>query len=264
VSGANPATVVQTVRQDWQHLVADLQLVDQAQYLRDAGKPVVQLWGFGIADRPGEPAEVLSLLTDLKNGSAGLTAVTTIGGVASAWRTLDGDSKTAAAWTQVYMAFDVISPWTVGRYATEDAAATFFAQRAAADQTLVKAQGLRYMPVVFPGFSWHNLMTVRGEPAKALVNQIPRGCGNFIWKQSQLVGSSGSRMAYVAMLDEFDEGTAMLPAEPLKAAFPSEIEGVYLNRDGCSLAADWYMTVLGKIAGNIKAGIVQNTPLLGG
>ena len=60
-----------------------------------------------------------------------------------------------------------------------------------------------YVPVVFPGFSWHNM-----HPESTAV-QIPRNNGKFYWKQ--LVGSihEGAEMIYVAMFDEIDEGTAI-------------------------------------------------------
>lgn len=263
VTGANPATVIQTVRDDWRQLTQSLKLTEHAQYLADGGKPVLQLWGFGvIGNHPGEPDEVYKLLKDLKGGHNGLTAATTIGGVAGAWRTLDGDSKTDSAWTQVYLSFDVLSPWTVGRYTDENSASAYLEQRMAADQALVKKHDIRYLPVIFPGFSWLNLMRVRGQSDIAVVNQIPRNCGNFLWQQAHLVRNTGIDMAYGAMADEFDEATAMLPAQPLKDAFPSNIEGVYLNQDGCKLQADWYMEVLGRISAHFRDGTVPALPLV--
>lgn len=58
------------------------------------------------------------------------------------------------------------------------------------------------MPVVFPGFSWHNLT---GENLDA----IPRLKREFLWSQIIQAKRSGSDMLYVAMFDEVDEGTAI-------------------------------------------------------
>ncbi len=59
------------------------------------------------------------------------------------------------------------------------------------------------MPVVFPGFSWHNV-----NP-KAPLNQIPRLKGEFLWSQFVAAKTAGAQMIYVAMFDEVDEATAI-------------------------------------------------------
>lgn len=262
ITGANPATAVHSIRTDWQSLPHQLHLQGHVQYLTDSGKPVLQLWGFGMTgNHPGEPAEVSRLLEDLKGGRNGLTAATLVGGVPAAWRTLDGDAKTDAAWAQVYLGFDVLSPWTIGRYTDEASAIAFDRQRVVDDLALAQKHGVRYLPVIFPGFSWFNLMTARRQPDMAVLNQIPRHCGNFLWRQAQLVRAHGLDMAYGAMADEFDEATALLPAQPMGEAFPSSTKGVYLNQDGCQLPADWYLQVVGRIAAHFRDGTQPALPL---
>ena len=64
-----------------------------------------------------------------------------------------------------------------------------------------------YLPVVFPGFSWHNMHVARGESAP--LNQIPRLKGEFLWSQAVADYQAGAKMLYVAMFDEIDEGTAI-------------------------------------------------------
>src|SRR5204863_147353 len=58
-------------------------------------------------------------------------------------------------------------------------------------------------PVVFPGFSWHNM-----NPGSAL-DQIPRLKGQFLWKQMVEAKKAGATMIYQAMFDEVNEGTAI-------------------------------------------------------
>jgi hypothetical protein len=60
-----------------------------------------------------------------------------------------------------------------------------------------------FMPVVFPGFSWHHLK------AKDPLDAIPRLKGQFLWSQFTAIRSAGATMADVAMFDEVDEGTAI-------------------------------------------------------
>jgi hypothetical protein len=56
------------------------------------------------------------------------------------------------------------------------------------------------MPVVFPGFSWNNMLPP-GRPSST----IPRNEGSFLWKQLNGATSQGAQMIYVAMFDEIDE-----------------------------------------------------------
>ena len=52
-------------------------------------------------------------------------------------------------------------------------------------------------------FSWHN--TVPTAP----FDQIPRLKGRFLWAQYAALRKAGATMAYQAMFDEVDEGTAI-------------------------------------------------------
>jgi hypothetical protein len=249
VSGASPDTVTQDIRADWRYLARDLRLTESPAYLRDGGKPVLELWGFGVADRPGAPASVAALVADLKSGADGLASVTVIGGVPSHWRTLDGDSKSGPEWGTVYRSYDVISPWTVGRFSDEAGADQFVSERVVADIAETRRLGLRYMPVVFPGFSWSNLMRNRGRSAEAVLNRIPRNCGRFLWRQISDLLQLRVDALYVAMFDEADEGTAIFPAVTRADGLPAGSSMVYLNQDGCSLPDDWYLRVAGAAAG---------------
>ena len=259
VSGADPATVVAAIRQDWRRLDVDLQLTNSPAYLRDGGKPVLQLWGFGFADRPGEPAEVAALIADLKSGGAGLAAVRLIGGVPSDWRTLGGDAKPAPAWAAVYRSYDVISPWSVGRFGDDAGADAYVNSVVGPDLVETRRLGLGYQPVVFPGFSWRNLMAQRSQPGQ--LNAIPRRCGNFMWRQVWNLLNAGSDSLYAAMFDEVDEGTALFRVEPLADQLPVGAQMISLNQDGCALPDDWYLRVTGQAAGYLRSGLLPPSAL---
>jgi hypothetical protein len=246
ISGADPKTVTDDVRRDWRHLTGDLGLTRSGAYLVDHGKPVLELWGFGFSDRPGGPAETLVLISALKHGDDGLTAVTLIGGVPSAWRTLGWDSKPDPAWAAVYRSYDVISPWTVGRFADAAGADRFLSRVATPDLAETRRLGLRYLPVAFPGFSWSNLSRVRG--GQAPLNQIPRDCGRFYWRQLHNLIGAHVEAIYGAMFDEVDEGTAILPVARHAAELPAGAAMVTLDEDGCDLAPDAYLRIAGKAA----------------
>jgi hypothetical protein len=179
--------------------------------------------------------------------------VVLIGGVPAGWRNADGDSKRGAEWARVYRSYDVISPWSVGRYDSEATNRGFVNRLVVPDLAEAHRLGLGYMPVVFPGFSWANLMTVRGKPAEAIQNRIPRQCGNFLWQQGQTRIAAGARTLFIAMFDEVDEATAVMPVVTRGAELPSGTKLIALDRDGCDLPADWYLRVSGSLAGHLRS-----------
>jgi hypothetical protein len=260
VSGANPATVIDAVRTDWRHLNDTLKITASPNYLYDSGKPILQLWGFGFEGRPGDAVAVLALINALKAGQNSLRAATLIGGVPTHWRTLDGDAKRDAAWRDVYAAYDVLSPWTVGRYGDDNGVDRFVRDRVMPDLAALRNSRQRapqrYMPVIFPGFSWVNLMKQRekigGEKNAAKLNQISRRCGNFLWKQAASMMDSGATTIYAAMFDEVDEATALFPTEPKPDALPKDTAMIFLNNDGCVLPDDWYLNIAGKVGTHLK------------
>lgn len=259
VTGSDAARVLNDVRADWQFLVNELKLTESPNYLHDKGKPILQLWGFGFKERTDQASAVLALMQELKAGQGGLAAATLVGGVPSGWRTLEGDSSTHPDWAAVYRSFDVISPWSVGRFSTDSGADNFARTKIAPDLAETRRLGLGYMPVVFPGFSWTNLKRGRGEAAP--VNQIPRRCGNFMWKQISNALEARVDTLYAAMFDEVDEGTALFPTESRPESVPKNGVTQYLNQDGCTLPEDWYLRVTGLAGQHLKAGRLPNREL---
>jgi hypothetical protein len=237
ITGVDPAHLVAWLEADWKYLVDSLQITASPRYLHDGGKPVLCLWGLGFTDRPGTAADAAALVDWLTTGADPRYRVTLVGGVPAHWRTLDGDAKTDAAWAPVYRAFDVLSPWTVGRF-SDDAGADAYRATLAADLAAVTAAGKRYMPVVFPGFSWHNL-------AGGVANQIPRRGGAFYWHQVDNAVGVGATMLKTAMFDEVDEGTAMFKLAPTAAQLPTGASFVPLDADGRALSSDFYLRLGG-------------------
>ena len=242
VSGAHADTVVADIRRDWQYLVNELKITAGSDYLHANGKPLLQLWGFGFKDRPGEPLAVARLIGELKANA------TLIGGVPSNWRTLDGDSQSDRAWADVYRGYDVLSPWSVGRFQDDAGIDRFVRERVLPDMVETKRMGIGYMPVVFPGFSWYNLQRGRGQKSLAILNQIPRSCGNFLWHQVSALLATRVDMLYAAMFDEVDEGTALFPVVAREDKLPKGVQMTFLNQDGCALPDDWYLRITGKAA----------------
>jgi hypothetical protein len=234
ISGTPQQGLVSRLTNDWTFLTSALKITNSSRYLHHRGRPVVAIWGLGFSDRPGTPEEALQLIHFYKH--AGLTVM---GGVPSDWRTLRRDSKTNAAWAKVYRSFDIISPWSVGRYGRDSEADTFARDFIVPDLAETRKLGIDYLPVVFPGFSWHNLT---GEK----LNQFPRHGGKFYWRQVHNALQAGSTMLYCAMFDEVDEGTAVFKMATTSAELPAGTPLVPLNIDGFPLPSDWYLRLAGE------------------
>jgi hypothetical protein len=240
ISGMNEAAIVDVLTNDWAHLVGTLKVTESPRYLRHKGRPVLFVWGFGFDDRPGTPAQAAEVIAWFKSNAPAPQRVTLAGGVPTYWRTLAGDSKTDPAWAAVYRSYDIINPWAVGRYADDKGADDFKAQKIAPDITECNTHGIEYMPVIFPGFSWHNLFP-QNPP-----NQIPRRGGAFYWRQAYNAIGAGATMIFNAMFDEVDEGTAMTKVAPTAAQQPAQGTFVPLDADGVALPSDWYLRLGGE------------------
>jgi len=235
ISGHPRETVVEAVERDWVHLVDTLRMTESPQYLQHHGRPLLAIWGLGFRDRSPTPEQAAELIDFFKNNPEPRYRVTLLGGIPARWRTLSRDSKTEEAWTQVYRSFDILSPWTVGRYRDDDSTDSFYREEVAPDLMETTRLGLGYMPVVFPGFSWHNM-----NPT-APSNAIPRRGGRFFWHQIERALEAGATMVYGAMFDEVDEGTAMFKVASMRDSVPADVPLVTLDADGDHVPSDWYL-----------------------
>ncbi len=229
ISGYPTNTLISALTNDWSYLVNTQHVTNSPWYLNHKGKPVVAIWGFGFSGRSDTPAQAQEAISWFK--AAGCTVM---GGVPTNWRTLTGDAQTDPAWSNAFRSFNVISPWSVGRYSNNSGADNYRAGITAPDLADCNAHGIDYLPVVFPGFSWTNL---NGGP----YNQIPRNGGSFYWRQVYNGILTGCSMIYGAMFDEVDEGTAMFKIAPTRAEQPAQGNFVPLNIDGYNLPSDWYL-----------------------
>jgi len=247
-----PANFMDIVQRDWADLVDNWKITDSPSYLHDHGKPVVELWGFGVKGATNStPGQAQKTIDIFHRSTAPQYQATLIGGVPSYWRTLTRDSESDPAWTNVYRSYDVLNPWAVGRYTNQDETNAYLQNVTIPDLKDTTAHGQEYMPVIFPGFSWANLYP--GSP----LNQISRQCGRFYWRQAYNVVSAGTHMIFAAMFDEVDEGTAMFKLAPTRDQLPVDAKLVPLNADGCDLPSDWYLR-LGAETGRMLRG---ETPL---
>lgn len=241
ISGEPVATIYQNIVADWKDLVDNRGLLSDPRYLKHNGKPVVGIWGLGFSGRGITPALAQQIIDFFKHDPVYGNNIV-MGGVPGAWRTRNSDSESGPAWGDVYHSFDIINPWTVGRYSNVSQVYSWKTSRVIPDKAECDLYGQKYMPVIFPGFSWDNLMGYT-----AGTSLIHRRGGDFFWKQIAAYKDAGCQMFFVAMFDEVNEGTAIYkisdnhPFDAPAATPPPPYQ--WITNDG--LGNDWFLKLTG-------------------
>ena len=241
-----PRGGTQVVIDDWKMLVDHMHVGRDASdraYLRHRGQPVVAVWGIGFSDGRDYTLEECAQLIEFLSHDPQYGGNTVMVGVPAYWRTLQRDSLGDEQLHDVIRAADVVSPWMVGRFRAPDQVARIARDIWKPDLDWCDKNGQDYLPVVFPGFSWHNL-----NPDSPL-DQIPRLGGRFLWQQFVELRRIGASMVYQAMFDEVDEGTAIFKC----TNDPPTGESDFLDYEG--LPSDHYLWLVGQGGRLIRAEI---------
>lgn len=235
--------VVENAKKDWKQLVDKYRINDpnNKNLLTFKNKIVVAIWGVGFNDgRKYTLDDIQELIEFFKNDPVyGNCSV--LLGVPTGWRTLDRDCMPDAKVHELIKMADIVHPWTPGRYKTISEIDNHKTTYTIKDKLWCDQNGLEYMPVVFPGFSWRNLRF--GEKP---LDQIPRLKGDFLWRQFYNAISSNAQTIYVAMFDEIDEGTCIFKCTDN----PPVGDSPFLDYEG--LPSDYYLWLTGKATQMLK------------
>ena len=225
------------LNRDWKMLRTKMKLgVDENDraYLQHQGKPLVAVWGVGFSDDRGYELEDAEKFIRLLKYNPEWGGVSVMLGVPYRWREGRRDALPAERLHKVLEMADIISPWAVGRYHEVDFESGKHVAHLVEDRKWCEVKKIDYLPVVYPGFSWHNLKGVE-------LDAIPRRKGRFLWDQFVATRAAGIDAAYVAMFDEVDEATAIFKV----SNDPPVGKGVrFLNNEG--LPSDHYLKVTQK------------------
>jgi len=206
-------------------------------YQKVGGKPVVSIWGLGFGDghHVNDPKLALEIISWFK-----ARGFVVIGGVPAYWATLSRDSFANSAWNKVYSSLDIVQPWTVGRYKSTLDYLKWASLMYPRDLRVVALNRQKYMPVIFPGFSRHNRVS------SEMSNLIPRGDGDFLMTQAKVLRAYGISFLKIAMFDEFNEATAIIPTVNELAALPEEGRWIVDEGDS-SKTSYYYLGLVGRI-----------------
>ncbi len=276
ITGTLSSQISDIIANDWNYLVNVMKLTEKSCYQFHPNKngqslPVVAVWGFGFLNQ-GDKNQAAKVTGFFKSNSNPSYRATLMGGVPGYWRF--GNSDSQAGYENVYAGFDILSPWTVGRYGTKLGVLNWRRQRIEKDLELANNRNQDYLPVCFPGFSNSYLRknyldtltpdtagtgqsgsasspvrdlylnrTMQGE-----FNKIRRDGGNFLWSQFYHWHQANTKMLYVAMFDEVDEATAIFKLAANPGNVPVNTPFVHLGIDGYNLKSDHYLWVTGAAA----------------
>lgn len=217
---------------DWKELCEKYKLVSRNNnhYVYHHGKPLVAVWGIGFNDRRKYGYEQVKKIIDfLKSEGCSILV-----GVPTHWRTLTIDAVSDTRLLELVKQADIVHPWLVGRF--DNNMYEPYRKSIEEDIKWCKANGKDYMPVLFPGFSWHNMKK------DAPQNMIPRLGGRFFWQQVKGAVDAGAESLYLAMFDEIDEGTAFFKCTNT----PPVGESSFITYEG--EAPDHYLWLAGEAA----------------
>ncbi|MFP6693408.1 MAG: sulfatase-like hydrolase/transferase, partial [Pirellulales bacterium] len=220
---------VNRVRGDWMKLHTELNVASDEHYLQHNGKPLIAIWGVGFSDdRNYSLRECFELVKWMK--SIGCSVML---GVPSFWRERKQDAVDDVLLHEIIKEADVVSPWTIGRYRNPKEASRHATKVWQPDREWCERENVDFLPVVFPGFSWHNLHGGK-------LDQIPRLKGEFFWSQVKAAKGIGCEMIYVAMFDEVDEATAIFKCTNIP---PTADNAKFITYEG--LPGDHYLKLTG-------------------
>lgn len=205
-------------------------------YLYHNERPLVSLWGVGFNDGRAYDLDDIELIVNcLKQKGYSILL-----GVPTNWRTLDGDTECNPKLHAIIKTCDIIMPWFVGRY--DEPGYENFKPLIADDIKWCKENGVDYVPLVYPGFSWKNMC---GEDSF----NVPRNSGSFFTLQLDGALQAGAEMIYVAMFDEIDEGTAIFKCAKKVPLAQNGTDFVPIDND---IDNDFYLKAAGEVSRKLK------------
>jgi hypothetical protein len=213
-------------------------------YAKQNGKPVVCIWGFGFNDNnhTWPSATCVEVIKWFKDQGCYV-----IGGVPTHWRDQNSDSR--PAFIDTYKAFDMLSPWMVGRIGKIIDADNFYANVNSLDLSFCKTNGIDYQPCVLPGD----------------LSQRQRVHGDFMWRQFYNMTRLKVQGIYISMFDEYNEGNQIAKTAENASMAPAGGVFVTLDEDGTACSSDYYLRLSGDggkmFRGEIPLTAVRPTPV---
>ena len=205
---------------------------------------MVAIWGLGFPDRPYDIRKIgVNRLIDFLKNDPEYGGCSVMLGVPTYFRELDKDCLPDPYLHEIIKSANRLISCVLKRFTPllhKDELR--YRDHVIADISWCKNNSIDYVPIVYPGFSWHNLSKGNKDLARhTTYGAIPRLGGQFYWDLIHSAISAGAEMLYVGMYDEIDEGTAIIKVSDN----PPNSENVhFVGNDG--VESDHYLFLTGK------------------
>ncbi|MEO7714806.1 MAG: glycoside hydrolase family 71/99-like protein [Capsulimonas sp.] len=230
---------------DWTNVIVNqLHMPTNANYAKQNGKPVVEVWGLGnVNPHNGTPTSELALVNWLKSQGCYV-----IGGVSHAWRW----GTDMQPFVNVFQACNMLQPWqigVVGDIGSVDANKSTQSD----DLAWCNSHSVDYQVCILPGdISVHQ-----------------RQHGNLMWEEFANLRSIGVQSGFMTMFDEFGEGNQLMPTAEDASMSPTNPSNITipatgtnhfwtLDEDGTHCSADYYMRLTAD-GGKMLQGLIPLT-----
>jgi len=225
------------IKADWTNKMSAM--AASSAYAKQNGKPVVGIWGFGFneAKHPSDAAACLDVVNWFKSQGCYV-----MGGVPTYWRAGINDCR--PGFIDVFNAYNMLSPWMVGRISTAADSDRFYNDLNVPDQAYCNARGIDYQPCVMPGE----------------VTARHRAHGDFMWRQFYNMVRVGAQGIYISMFDEFNEGNQIAKTAENQSMIPVNSGFLGLDEDGTVCSSDYYLRLTGD-GGRMLKGQIALTPV---
>ena len=189
VQSSDFANVVSELLNDYSTNIAPF--MTSTAYLHHEGRPVLELWGFGIDKDKLNAADCATIFHALRSANPNPYVILGLG-----WDWAS-DATANPAYYNTYIQADVIQPWAVGAY-SNDSYEAFYNKTSVSDKTLTDQLGINYGPSVTPGGSDRN----REGSGGPLGNRYN---GSFYEAQLKNMLELKPFFVFGAMFDEYPE-----------------------------------------------------------
>ena len=253
LSGLNPRRneTCDLLIEDWKFLVDSVKVTSYGrrnQYLFHNGKPLVVIWGVGFPDRTYDIKNIkLAEFIDFLHNDPVYGGCSVMLGVPTYWRELFCDCLHEPYLHDLIKMSDLVLPWMVQRFTPMlHFEMNRYSDMIKKDMEWCEANGVGYVPLVYPGFSWYNLSHANRRGGNDIggekpLGSIPRQGGTFYWSQIYTAIKAGAKMLYVAMFDEVNEGTAIFKCIDNP---PVSDKAKFIDMDG--MPSDHYLFLTGE------------------
>ena len=189
ISSADFSTVIPQLLADYANNIAPL--MTSSAYLHHEGRPVLELWGFGIDKAKLRAADCATIFHAMRSANPNPYVIL---GVQWDWA---NDRTQNSDFYNVYLQADVIQPWAIGPYNDPSSYEGFYHRTSISDKALTDQLGVKYAPSITPGGSDRNRNG--GGPLGNRYN------GTFYEAQLKHMLDLKPFFVFGAMFDEFPE-----------------------------------------------------------